>query len=365
MKVIVFLTEPASYTIDLAKMVFLPNGVKYKFLYTSSYSKPVTPELDDNLFLDKLSIISRFKALKKDYYENDVVLISGYTSISFLLLWIIHIFSKFKKPISIISDTPLKIPSNPFKRIVKKKYLNYLFKNSYLNGLAGGNDTQQNLFRYYGMSSERIHFLPMVVDVNQFKYSPSRKRNEVFTFLYVGRFIPLKQIDIIIEEFLMKFKNDTSVQLILVGDGPSYNCIYGSYSKYTNILFKGRLTELDLKREFELAHVFVLASNNENWGLVINEAMSASLAVLSNLGIGANYDLIQDKDTGLIFDAYKKGDLANKMQILYKNKEQYQALTKNAYSLMHKYWNFNLYTKQLNLFLSKILKQNQIDSFRK
>ena len=57
-----------------------------------------------------------------------------------------------------------------------------------------------------------------------------------------------------------------------------------------------------------------MASNNENWGLVINEAMSASLAVLSNVGIGANYDLIQDKDTGLIFDASNKGDLANKVK---------------------------------------------------
>ena len=110
---------------------------------------------------------------------------------------------------------------------------------------------------------------------------------------------------------------------------------------------------MDLKLEFELAHVLVLASNNENWGLVINEAMSASLAVLSNVGIGANYDLIKDKDTGLIFDASNKGDLANKMQILYRNKELYQILTKNAYSLMHEYWNFNLYFKQLNLAYQK------------
>ena len=147
----------------------------------------------------------------------------------------------------------------------------------------------------------------MVVDVNQFKFYPLRKRNKVFTFLFVGRFVPLKQIEVIIEEFLMKFEKDTSVQLILVGDGPKYKSIYENYSKYTNVLFKGRLTAMDLKREFELAHVFVLASNNENWGLVINEAMSASLAVLSNKGIGANYDLIIDKDTGVIFDASKKG----------------------------------------------------------
>ena len=357
MKVIVFLTEPASYTIDLVKMVYSPNGINYKFLYTSSYSKPIIfDQFDDNLFLDKLPILSRFKTLMKDYDTYDHVIFSGYTSISFLLIWIIHVFSKNKKPISIISDTPLKVPSNPFKRIAKKWFLNYLFKNPYLNGLAGGNGSQKNLFRYYGMSSERIHFLPMVVDVNQFKFSPLRKRNEIFTFLFVGRFITLKQIEIIIEEFLMKFKKDKSVQLILVGDGPKYTSIYEKYSRYTNVLFKGRLTTTDLKREFELAHVLVLASSNENWGLVINEAMSASLAVLSNIGIGSNYDLIEEKDTGLIFDALKRGDLANKMQILFKNKEQYQVLTKNAYSLMHEYWNFNLYFKQLNLALSKILK---------
>ena len=88
-------------------------------------------------------------------------------------------------------------------------------------------------------------------------------------------------------------------------------------------MFKGRLTSSKLKKEYQLAHVFVLAAYNENWGLVINEAMSASLAVLSNIGIGANYDLIQNKDTGLIFDASIKGDLAEKMQFLYRNKKLY------------------------------------------
>ena len=56
------------------------------------------------------------------------------------------------------------------------------------------------------------------------------------------------------------------------------------------------MTSIELKNEFKLSHVFVIASNNENWGLVINEAMSSSLAILSNRGIGANYDLIINKD---------------------------------------------------------------------
>ena len=358
MKVIAFLTEPASYTIDLVKNVHIPNQIFYKYLFNISYTRPNSNEIyDDELFMNKLSFINRFKAIRNDYSAYDAIIFNGYDSVSFLILWCVHVFSKHKKPIAIESDTPLKIPSNFFKRIIKKWYLNYLFKNSYLHGLAGGNKSQKKLFSYYGMPSERIHFLPMVVDVNKFKYPPIRQRHEKFTFLFVGRFIPLKQIEYIIDEFLMKFRNDNSVQLILVGDGESYSSIYDNYSKFENILFKGRLSGKALLKEFELAHVLVLASNNENWGLVINEAMSAAIPILSNVGIGANYDLIEDKDTGLIFDSSVKGSLANKMDVICKNKELYQVCSKNAYSLMHEYWNFNLYSKQLKIALFKMVNE--------
>lgn len=357
MKVIVFLTEPASYAIDLIEKVYMPNNIEFKFLSSYSYSKPkISESFNDNLFINKLSIIRRFKSIKKDYLENDIILFSGYSSFSFIILWLIHTFSNVKKPICIISDTPLKIPANPIKLFIKKMYLNYLFKNIYMNGFAGGTNSHKELFRYYGMSCDRIHFLPMVVDVNQFNFPSLRKRSEVFSFLYVGRFIKLKQIELIINEFLLKFENNNSVQLILIGDGKIHMNLKKIYSVHKNILFKGRLTSIELKNEFKLSHVFVMASNNENWGLVINEAMSSSLAILSNKGIGANYDLIINKQTGLIFDSTIKGDLSNKMYTLYKNKKQYQFLSKNAYNLMHKYWNFNLYTKQLIHSLSKILK---------
>ena len=111
MKVIVFLTEPASYAIDLIEKVYMPNNIEFKFLSSYSYSKPkISESFNDNLFINKLSIIRRFKSIKKDYLENDIILFSGYSSFSFIILWLIHTFSNVKKPICIISDTPLKIP---------------------------------------------------------------------------------------------------------------------------------------------------------------------------------------------------------------------------------------------------------------
>lgn len=358
MKVIAYLTEPASYTLDLIESVHIPNKISYKFLFNNSEAHSKSADkYSDSIFLNNLSIIDRYNHLKKDYKKYDALIFNGYDSVAFLLLWVIHIFSKEKKPIAIESDTPLKVPKNIFKRLVKSLYLNYLFKNQFLHALAGGNKVQKELFRFYGMPEKNIHFLPMVVDVNRFKFQPSRQRNPFFGFIFVGRFIPLKQIDFMISEFLLQFKNNMNVQFTLIGDGECYNDIYNKYSKFKNIIFKGRLYDDELINEFKLAHVLILASNNENWGLVFNEAMSAAIPVLSNKGIGANYDLIEGKDTGLIFDSSLKGDLSKKMNILYKNKSIYSVYSKNAFSLMHDYWNFDLYSKQLKLALLKMLDE--------
>lgn len=358
MKAIAYLTEPASYTIDLVKSVHLPNGIDYKFLFNTSYTNQYQKKINDDIYLNKFSIYRRFKILRDDYKNYDVIIFNGYDSFSFILLLIIHIFSNTQKPIAIESDTPLKIPSNFIKRTIKKKYLNFIFKNKYIHGLAGGNFSQKDLFKFYGMNEDRIHFLPMVVDVNKYKFTPERKRYQKFTFMYVGRFISLKQIDTIINEFLINFKGNNMVQLVLVGDGKLYSKIFNKYSVYKNIIFKGKLLKAELKEEFRLAHVLVLASNNENWGLVINEAMSAAIPVISNVGIGANSDMIEGKKTGLIFNSSIKGDLALKMKRIYENETEYDLFSKNAYNLMHNYWNFNLYSKRMNLALNKMVNEN-------
>ena len=38
MKVVVYLTEPATYTIDLVKEIYLPNNISFKFIKSKSYS---------------------------------------------------------------------------------------------------------------------------------------------------------------------------------------------------------------------------------------------------------------------------------------------------------------------------------------
>ena len=346
MRAIAYLTEPASYTIDLIKKVHIPAEIDFKFLQTNTSAKSKS-KLDVYSFLSNYSWKQRILILRKDYKNYDAIVFNGYDRLDFLFLLLIHFFAKTKKPIGLESDTQLRIPKNFFKRVVKKIYLNVVFKDKYIHALAGGNNTHKELFRYYGMKEEQIHFLPMVIDVSKFEFDLKRKRADKFTFLFVGRFISLKQIELVIQEFITSFEHSPDVELHLVGDGVLYESLKATYNTHKNVIFFGALFGNELIERYNQSHTLILASNKEQWGLVLNEALSSGLSVISNNKVGANYDLIVGKGTGLIFDSEIKNDLSKKMKLIYEDKALFKKQTKNAYDLMHEYWNYNLYQRQL------------------
>ena len=67
-----------------------------------------------------------------------------------------------------------------------------------------------------------------------------------------------------------------------------------------DVNFEGKLFDKDLINEFQNASCFVCPSLFEPWGLVVNEALSSGLPVIAAKEVGACYDLIAGKETGLI-----------------------------------------------------------------
>lgn len=353
MKIVSYLTEPASYTIDLISKVHIPLKIDYRFLQSKTLVKTQN-FFDESLYMCDNSWLKRIAIIKKDYKVYDVIIFNGYDRLDFIFLLFIHLFSTNKKHIGLESDTQLRIPTNYLKRIIKKTYLNFIFRDKYMHGLAGGNSSHRKLFSHFGMKKENIHFLPMVIDVEQRNFKLDRQRNSIFTFLFVGRFIPLKQIEYIIKSFLIAFEGNDKVQLKLIGDGPLQNGLKNKY-KFDNIIFEGALFDKDLLSQYKNSHVLVLASNKEQWGLVINEALACGLAVLSNDKVGANFDLIENKKTGYIFDSNKEFDLSLKMKSIFEDQSYFKECCTNGHDLMHKYWNFNLYSEKLSEAAKKMM----------
>jgi glycosyltransferase involved in cell wall biosynthesis len=191
--------------------------------------------------------------------------------------------------------------------------------------------------------------MPMMVD-NQKYYREMKLFPEVFTFLFVGRLIDTKNVDVLCERFIHFFSSQ-NVRLIIVGDGENLSKFQMKYL-HPKIEFKGSVFGEDLIQLYHDASVFVFPSSLDAWGLVVNEAMSASLPVITHKSVGANHDLIKDKNTGMI--ASNMDDFGEKMLELYNDADLLMRFSKNAYYLMRNNWNYDLYNKCLKDAIKKV-----------
>lgn len=150
-----------------------------------------------------------------------------------------------------------------------------------------------------------------------------RSNKNKFTFLYLSRIIKWKGLDILLNAFSKLEKEYDDIFLIVGGDG--------GYRKYCielsnklgirNIDFRGAIQPNDLQNIYKEADAFILPSyflgnSYEAWGLVINEAMSMSLPIITTTAVGAAYDLIEEGKNGYIINENNIDDLYKAMNRL-------------------------------------------------
>lgn len=346
-KVFAILAEPASYTVDRNINVYDKLGIEYCYMHPSSLAKSEFEQ--DIKALDAMTKKELSAFLSKVLEENDIIILNGSrTRVGLMLL---RLNKKYRRIIGLDSDGQLNIPSNPIKRLAKYLFYHTLYRRPYIYGLAGGFYTHKDAFRHYGMPEERIFLSPMMVNNSKFAYHQTRGGDK-FTFLYVGRIVEVKNIELMIKSFLMKFKDNENVELRIVGTGDFLANLREKYDSDKNVIFAGAKYGNDLINVYRSANVFVLPSSFEPWGLVVNEAMCAGMPVIVSNRVGAAWDLVQGRNTGFIFRYDDAVELAHRMEEIYRDKQLYSEYSGNAYNIMMNYWNYDLYRKNLESFIN-------------
>jgi glycosyltransferase involved in cell wall biosynthesis len=351
MKVFCYFVEPALYTLDLAKNIYVKNNIDYGFINSNTLVK--SEEKTAKIFLDNLTFFSKLKFLITTYKNNDFIIVNGYNNYPFIVTFILNLFSFNRKYIATDSDTQFVIPNNPLKRFVKWLYLSVIFQNKYVLGFAGGSNSHKELFRCYGMKEDRIFLMPMMVDSKKF-YCDNKVYPKPFTFLYVGRLIKHKNIEALIQQFNINFSDKDAV-LKIVGGGEQGEYLIDKYAS-EKVIFMGKKFNQELISEYLRASCFVCSSLFEPWGLVVNEALSAGLPVIASKNVGACFDLIKDKKTGFIAEDMQ--DFGQIMLTLFSEKELLKRYSKNASDLMKNNWNYDLYNICLNKAIKKVKNGN-------
>lgn len=118
--------------------------------------------------------------------------------------------------------------------------------------------------------------------------------------LYVGQMIYRKGIDILLE-VAKSFDGNTG--FVLVGGAPTEDYLRTTNdNKLTNVKFIDFLGKQDINMYYKAADIFVFPTREDVWGLVVNEAMSFGLPIITTMNCGAGLELIEPGKNGYLIN---------------------------------------------------------------
>jgi glycosyltransferase involved in cell wall biosynthesis len=186
---------------------------------------------------------------------------------------------------------------------------------------------------YFGLGfpSERIFYGVDVVDNDFFSLQegPTADKQDVREalslpdryFLFVGRFLERKGIDLLVEAFrrYREVFGGRAWDLVLVGTGELPKIVAGCIGINGGIHLAGPRFGRDLCRLYSLARACIVPSHKDPWALVVNEAMASGLPVIVSRGCGAAKTLVREAENGWTFapgDAEALKRLMTRMTLL-------------------------------------------------
>lgn len=94
-----------------------------------------------------------------------------------------------------------------------------------------------------------------------------------------------------------------SPYLVIVGDGEERASLERTVAerRLGGVRFCGFRNQSELPRFFDLASVFVLPSQHEPWGLIVNEVMNAARAIIVSDDVGCQPDLVRNGVEGFVY----------------------------------------------------------------
>jgi glycosyltransferase involved in cell wall biosynthesis len=171
-----------------------------------------------------------------------------------------------------------------------------------------------------GVPPERVHCVPLGVDVELFAPREEPEEAQGGTFVFVGAASRIKGLDLLLEAFARVRGAEPEASLLVIGPPGDASSLLGPPPP-AGVTVLGPLSQGDLARRLRASGCLVLPSRNESFGMVVPEALAAGVPVLVSDRAGAAA-LIQDGQNGWVVPAGDKGALAGQMLHAAANREE-------------------------------------------
>lgn len=125
---------------------------------------------------------------------------------------------------------------------------------------------------------------------------------EGITYLYSGYLIPRKGVNYLLQAWMKHIQTYPKDQLLLVGGGELQESLSKTYGGEKSIHFMGTVVYDTIYRYYNAADVFVIPTLEDNWSLVVPEAMACGLPVACSVYNGCYPELVHEGENGALFD---------------------------------------------------------------
>lgn len=182
--------------------------------------------------------------------------------------------------------------------------------------------------KFSGVKETQIGVVPYGVDLTKFTFVNKDVLKKPLKLIYVGQVTYRKGIHHLLK--VMETFSKEDVILKIAGGYSKDSKLYQKYKNMPNIEFLGFVTRDRLAKEYQSADVFVFPTLGEGYGLVVLEAMSCGVPVISSDHAGGN-DAITPYEDGLVFKAGDDDELRKSIQWFIDHPDRLPELSRNAH----------------------------------
>lgn len=224
-----------------------------------------------------------------------------------------------RKPILIAYERTAHTERNcPAWRRMYRKFVNLFVDGYVVNGILTkqylvSQGVSENVIFTGAMCADSFHLAEKVKMIKPeerlfFKRELHIEKKEII-YLYVGQLITRKGVAYLLDawkEHILSHPND---HLLIVGEGPLFDDFVQGYGFMNSISFVGNIDYSRISEYYAVADVFVIPTLEDNWSLVVPEAMACGLPIACSVYNGCHPELVHEGKNGVLFDTLNKASL--------------------------------------------------------
>jgi len=227
-------------------------------------------------------------------------------------------------------------------RLLWRELMKKLFLLSYSGALVSGERTRDYL-RFFGFDPAVIHFGYDTVSVDRIRQSagsPPAPGGVGFNdrhFTIVARLVAKKNIAVALAAYAeyCKQAGAKARALHICGSGVLEGELRATVQRLgvEGVVFLGFVQSTEIARVLASTLALILLSVEEQWGLVVNEALAMGVPILCSLNVGARDFLVKTAVNGYMFEPDNPAGLAHFMRRLADDENEWSRLAEGSLQL--------------------------------